>query len=88
MGTEWCALYSTGPPKYQGIANTFVQLIGFLRFGPMAGALGERIVFPLDLLALIKLDVKENRDGNSNNCDPSPFSSILSGNCSSKSAPR
>ena len=71
------ALYSTRP-QYQGIANTIVQLIGFLRFGLMAGALGERVVFRPDLLALMKSDIKENRDGNSNNCDPSPFASILS----------
>ena len=35
-------------------------------------------VFPPDLLTLTKSDVKEKRDGNSNNCDPSPFTSILS----------
>jgi len=64
--------------QYRGIANTIVQLIGFLRFGLMAGALGERVVFRPDLLALMKSDIKENRDGNSNNCDPSPFASILS----------
>jgi uncharacterized protein len=70
--------------QYQGIANTIVRLIGFLRFGPMGVALGERIVFPPDLLALMKSDIKEKRDGNSSNCDPSPFTSILSGNCCSK----
>ena len=44
MGTEWRALHSTRS-QYQGIANTIVQLIGFIRFGLMAGALGERVVF-------------------------------------------
>jgi len=43
----------------------------------MAEALGERSVFPPDLLVLMKADVKEKRDGNSNNCAPSPLSSIL-----------
>ena len=76
MGTEWRALYSTRP-QYQGIANTIVQLIGFLRFSLMKGGLGERVVFRPDLLALMKSNITENRYGNSNNYDPSPFTSIL-----------
>ena len=56
MGTEWRALYSTRP-QYQGIANTIVQLIGFLRFSLMEVGLGERVVFRPDLLALMKSDI-------------------------------
>ena len=50
-----------GGPQYQSIGNTIVQLIRFLRFVLMEKALGQRIGFPPDLLALVNSDIKENR---------------------------